>query len=370
MPHHLALLALRRLRHPHPRPLLRQLAQRGWHRVAPWLPWVGVVLLLALLLQAAPPWEMKAALDRADLRLTLPVLACTLGSLVLRAMRWHLLVQAIAAPNSLLDSLLLYTAAQAALLIPGGQFLLPVLQRSQHGTLIRRSAATILVQELVWGLLVLPAALPGIPEYHPAGWLLLISFVFNVGTSVALLHGDLMRLILRLLRHVPFLRHHTGHLAELQLHFGTIAGSRAAILGSLLDMAAIGLLGLAFYFALQAVGAAHLGWIDGLAVYSLGAAVGTISALPGGLGATEDISTLVLTRLGLTPGTAAAATLLFRAANVLIGSALGWLVLVLGARRMNVHPSIGGLIRAVRGAQAHVEGGTPIHRPPERALQE
>jgi hypothetical protein len=32
-----------------------------------------------------------------------------------------------------------FTAALAAVLILGGQFLLPVLQRSQHGTLVRRS---------------------------------------------------------------------------------------------------------------------------------------------------------------------------------------------------------------------------------------
>jgi len=42
----------------------------------------------------------------------------------------------------------------------------------------------------------------------------------------------------------------------------------------------------------------------GLAVYALGSSVGTLSLLPGGLGANEDISTLVLTHLGVEAGTA------------------------------------------------------------------
>src|SRR2546423_10206199 len=144
-----------------------------WKRIAPWLPWVGVLVLLALLIQTVHPAALAAALRHAQLWLLLPVVGCVLAAMVLRGIRWHLLLQAIAAPNTLSDSIILFTAAQAALLVPGGQFLLPVLQRSQHGTLVRRCAPTILVQELVYGLLVLPAALPGVPPYHPAGWRLL-----------------------------------------------------------------------------------------------------------------------------------------------------------------------------------------------------
>lgn len=323
-----------------------------WRRLSVWLPWLAVLVLLGLLIQAVHPANLALALQHANLWLLLPILGCGVAGLVLRAIRWHLLLGAIKAPNSLLDSILLFTASQSVLLVPGGQFLLPVLQRSQHGTLVRQSAATILVQELVFGLLVLPAALPGLPAYHYGGLLLFLAFVFSGGTAAAFLHGDVSRFGLSLAARVPFLRHHVPSFAEVQRHFVLVASSKAAIWGSIFDMLAIGAAGTGLYLALFAVGATQLTWPDALAIYALGSAVGTVSALPGGVGANEDISTLVLTRMGLAAGPAAAAVLLFRVVNLLMGIGLGWAVLFLASRRFQVHPSFRGLVQACRGVQA------------------
>jgi uncharacterized membrane protein YbhN (UPF0104 family) len=340
-----------------------------WPLVRPWLPWLSIVILLFLLIQAVHPASLLAALRHAQLWLLIPVLGCGLVSLILRSIRWHLLLKAIRAPNSLLDSIILFSAAQAALLVPGGQFLLPVLQRSQYGTLIRRSAPTILVQELVYGLLVLPAALPGVPPYHPAGWLLLVALLFNAGTAFALLNGSILRRIVAAAHHSPLLRNHIGNLNEMQQHVATVASSRWAIYGTLFDMAAIAFAGLGLLLSLRAVGALQITWIDSMAVYALGSAVGTLSALPGGIGANEDISTLVLHNMGLNAGTAAAATLLFRVVNLLMGTIIGWVVLALASSRLKVHPSFAGIAQAVRGAEEKVVEGKQPPKPPEQYLR-
>ena len=340
-----------------------------WKRLGPWLPWIGVLALLALLIQAAHPAALLHAIRHARLWLLLPVLGCGLVGLVLRGIRWHLLLKAISAPNTLLDSILLFTAAQAALLVPGGQFLLPVLQRSEHGTLIRRSAPTILVQELIFGLLVLPAALPGVPSYHPAGWMLLVALIFNAGTGIFLLQGRVLRWGLRLVARIPFLRDHIHNMDELQEHFVTVASSKEAAWGTIFDMGAIGLAGLGFYLSLRAVGVTEVTWIDSMAVYALGSSVGTLSALPGGLGANEDVSTLVLGHLGVAAGPAAAATLLFRVVNLLMGTAVGWAVLILARRRLKIHPSLGGLAKAVRGAEKRTVEGENTDPSPDRYLK-
>lgn len=340
-----------------------------WKRLGPWLPWIGILVLLAILIQAVHPAALLAALRHARLWLLLPVLGCGLAGLVLRGMRWHLLLQAIAAPNSLLDSILLFTAAQAALLVPAGQFLLPVLQRSEHGTLIRRSAPTILVQELIFGLLVLPAALPGVPSYHPAGWMLLVALIFNAGTGIFLLQGRVLRWGLRLVQHIPIVRNHVHNLAELQENFVTVASSKEAAWGTIFDMAAIGLAGLGFYLSLRAVGVSGISWVESMAVYALGSSVGTLSALPGGLGANEDVSTLVLGHLGVATGAAAAATLLFRVVNLLMGTTVGWIVLVLARRRLQIHPTMDGLAKAVRGAEKRTVAGNEADPSPERYLK-
>ncbi|HWE63526.1 MAG TPA: lysylphosphatidylglycerol synthase transmembrane domain-containing protein [Chloroflexota bacterium] len=340
-----------------------------WRKLRPWLPWAGVLVLLLLLIQAVHPAALWAALLKAQLWLLLPILACGLLGLLLRGIRWHLLLQAIGAPNTMLDSIILFTAAQSAVLLPGGQFLLPVLQRSEHGTAIRRSAPTILVQELIFGLLMLPAALPGVPPYHPAGWMLLAALVFNAGTGIFLLQSRVLNWALGLVSRVPFIRDHVHNLSELQQHFVLVARSPAVIWGTVFDMGTIALSGLGFYLSLLAVHATHITWIDATAIYALGSSVGTLSALPGGLGANEDVSTLVLGHMGVTVGQAAAGTLLFRVVNLIMNTAVGWAVLLLARRRLNVHPSPAGLANAVRGAEQKTLQGPASGAAPERALQ-
>ena len=340
-----------------------------WTRSAPWLPWAGVLVLLALLIRAVHPAALAAALRHAQLWLLLPVVGCVLAGLVLRGIRWHLLLKAIAAPNTLADSIILLTAAQAAQLVPGGQFLLPVLQRSQHGTLVRRSVPTILVQGLVYGLLVLPAALPGVPPYHPAGWMLLVAFIFNAGTSIFLLQSRVLRWALRLVGRIPFLSGRVRDVSELQERFAAVASSKAALWGTIFDMGAIGLMGLGLFLSLRAVGVMQITWVESTAVYALGSSVGTLSALPGGVGANEAVSTLVLSRLGAAAGAAAAATLLFRVTSLIVGTGVGWIVLLLARERLKVHPSMTGLVQAVRGAEKQTVAGPRAEPAPERHLK-
>lgn len=321
-------------------------------RVGAWLPWAGVLALLALLVAAVHLSALIGALRHANLWLLIPILGCSLLAMALRGVRWHLLLRAIDAPNTLPDSLILFTAAQAAQLVPGGLLLLPVLQRSQFGTLVRRSAPTILVQDILFGLLVLPAALPGVLAYHPAAWLLVADLIITAGTGLALWQRRALRWGLRLARRIPVLHERMRGLTEVQESFVAVATSRTALWGAMLDMGAIGLAGLGILLSLRAVGVIHLSWVNSVAIYALGTAAGTLSALPGGIGANEDVSALVLAHMGVMVGRAAAATLLFRAVTLVLRTAIGWLVLLAASRRLHIHPSLGGLIAAIRGAEA------------------
>src|SRR5581483_8291930 len=259
----------------------------------------------------------------------------------LRAMRWHLLIRTVNAPNSWTDSLLLFSAAQAAVMVPAGQFLLPVLQKSQHGTLIRRSAATVLVQEILFGILILPAAVPGVfPHYQVGGWLLLGAFIVSVGGGALILHEGVSNICFWLMHRVPFARKHTDHLRDLRQHVVDVIGTREAVLGSSLDIAAIAVAGTGFYIALVGLGQAHIGWVGAIATYAFGNAVATLSALPGGLGANEDASTAMLGHLGLAAGPAAAATIIFRALTLVLGTSVGIGVLLLCRRRFKMQTSL------------------------------
>ncbi|HUZ76914.1 MAG TPA: lysylphosphatidylglycerol synthase transmembrane domain-containing protein [Chloroflexota bacterium] len=322
-----------------------------------WLPLLVIAALLYLLLSAVSPSKLLAAAIHFRLVYLLPLLATYLVYLVLRALRWHLLLHTFGVPNSALDSILLFTGAQAALLIPAGQFLLPVLQKSQHGTLIRRSAATVLVQELLFGVLALPAALPGASSIPFAGTLLGIAFAISVVAGAVMLHEPTARACIRLLGHLPFRDHHLASLDDLRRNVAQLASTRAAIAGSLLDMAAIAAAGTSLFISLLGLGITGPGWIGATAAYAFGNAAAVVTSLPGGLGASEDTSTFVLSKMGVAAGPAAAGILIFRASTLLFGTALGWTVLVLCRRRFHIHPSIDGIISAIRGCVRQAEAG-------------
>jgi uncharacterized membrane protein YbhN (UPF0104 family) len=331
--------------------------KRAWPNLRRWAPLLIAGIILYLIVLAVNPRNLAAAARNFDWVYLLPLACCYLLYLAFRSARWHLLMQPLRAPNSWLDSLLLFAAAQSAVMVPAGQFLLPVLQKSQHGTLIRRSAATVLVQEIIFGILVLPAALPGILGYHVAGWILLAAAVISVGAGALVLHEGVANICLFVIHHLPLVRRHDSHLRDLRNHCVMVVNTPEAILGSVFDLAAIAAAGTGFYIALVGLGQAHVGWVGAIGTYAFGNAVATLTALPGGLGANEGASVGVLNHLGLAPGPAAAATLIFRAVTLLLGTLLGWLVLLLCRRRFRMTTSLTSLLTAAaKGSQeAHSE---------------
>lgn len=350
-------------------PALRSMLRRFWHILRTWAPWLLVLALLALLVSVINPRALWASADQIRWVYCLPIAGAFVLYLALRAVRWHLLLRPLRVPNSLLDSLLLFTGAQAATLVPAGQFLLPVLQKSQHGTLIRRSAATVVVQELIFGLLLIPAALPDVPFYHQAGWFLLASFLLSFLAGVALLQEQIASAGLKLLRKVPLLRRFAPELAELRTQVALVARTSQAVWGSVLELASIAAMGTALYLALLALGVS-VGWVGALATYAFSASVGALSSLPGGLGANEDMSVFLLARMGLAVGPAGVATLLFRAETLLLGTLSGWGVLIFFRRRFRIHPSLKGLLEAIQRSEEELETLQESPLPDEGPLDE
>jgi len=96
-----------------------------------------------------------------------------------------------------------------------------------------------MIQELVFGLLLIPAALPDPPLYRLAGLLLLIAFLLAFPARVGLLQEHVAQLGLRLMGKIPFLNMHVPQLEELRKHVALVAYTKEAILRSALDLASI-----------------------------------------------------------------------------------------------------------------------------------
>ncbi len=297
------------------------------------------VILIYLLVSTVHPQELAQAVRGFNWVLLWPLAGSYVIYLLCRALRWHFLLRPMQAPNSVADSLLLFSAAQAAVLVPAGQFLLPLLQKRQHGTLIGRSVATVLVQEIIFGVLVLPAALPGIHGYPLGGFLLLSAFLLSTGAVFILLHDGTANAGIFCANLVPFLRKKVPDFRDLRNYIVALVNTREALVGSLLDVAAIAAAGTGLYITLLGLGLGHIGWIGAVGTYGLGNAVATLSAMPGGLGANEDVSTAVLSHMGATSGSAAAGTLIFRAFTLAFGTLIGVTVLLLCRQRFQGLPA-------------------------------
>ncbi|MGH2468911.1 MAG: lysylphosphatidylglycerol synthase domain-containing protein, partial [Chloroflexota bacterium] len=144
---------------------------------------------------------------------------------------------------------------------------------------------------------------------------------------------------------VPALRGHVRSFRDLRHHIVRLVTTPEALLGSLLDLAAIAAGGTGLFIVLAGLGLAHTGWIVAIASYALGTAAATLSALPGGLGANEDIGTAVLSHMGVAAGPAAAGMLIFRAVTLIGGTLVGLAVLLLLKRHLRggLSFSLGGL---------------------------
>ncbi len=79
---------------------------------------------------------------------------------------------------------------------------------------------------------------------------------------------------------------------------------------------------------------------------------------------------LLLVRMGLPAGPAAVATLLFRAETLLLGTLVGWGVLILFRQRFRIHPSLKGVVEAVQKSEEEVETGQEKPLPVEGPLDE
>lgn len=165
------------------------------------------------------------------------------------------------------------------------------------------------------------------------------------------------------LDHVPFLRKHGPEFRDLRDSVAFVANTREAVFGSVLDMAAIAAAGTGLFVVLVGLGQPGARWTGALGTYAFGNAVATLSSLPGGLGANEDVSTAVLSHMGMAAGAAAAAVLIFRAVTLLLGTIVGWVALFAYRRRFQVKPSLSGMVAAVQRSEQEAEAGGEPRRP-------
>ena len=234
---------------------------------------------------------------------SMAALACLLaaGNYLVRFVRWEYYLRVLGVRVAPRDSLSVFLAGFALTVTPGklGEAVKALLLRASHGVPAARTAPIVIAERVTdlvaLLLLALAARLPGVRRFAPK--------LSEFHRSTALL-----------LRPTPLL-------------LATVLSTGSWMLECM-----------AFWVVVGGFPGAHVELRAATFIYASMTIAGALSFLPGGLGVTEAgmLAMLVKFGVGLTRGSAAAATFVTRACTLWFAVALGLPALVLYARRKHV----------------------------------
>ena len=289
---------------------------------------LGILAMLGLAF-----WSDLTSLEKVFSRFQwgfFPVaLSCTLFNYALRFLKWHYYVRRIGARDlTASDSARLFVAGFPLAMTPGkvGEALKAFWLSEWSGVPFSRGLPVVLAERFSDGLAVLALSALGVfsvPDLWPA-------FLATLGISLTIVIFSqirpLMLAILRAMEGWPFLGPTIHPLREFYEAGYLLLQPKPLLLAVTLGTVSWLGEGIGFFFillglGLPASGSTLTGAVFVLAVSTL---VGSISTLPGGVGAAEaSITALLLLTLTSDHAAAGAATLLIRLATLWFGVALG-----------------------------------------------
>lgn len=260
------------------------------------------------------------------------VLLLTLFNYILRFFKWHYYLGLVGVKDyALLKSARLFLAGFPLAVTPGkvGEALKAVWLERETGLPISKGISVVLAERISDGLGVLLLSTMGViayPRYWPV-------FAIVLGGLIILIVIIQMRpaalWFLDLVSKLPILKRISEGLMD--FYEGSYAIFRPRALLVAVTIGTISWLGegIGMYLVLLGLGISP-GWgtlSSAVFILAFSTVVGAVSALPGGLGAAEaSIAGMLILLLGLSSGTAAAATLIIRFATLWFAVFLGLVV--------------------------------------------
>lgn len=266
--------------------------------------------------------------------LFLPVIALVLWNYLLRFIKWQYFLGRVGVRDlPLLESVRIFVAGFPLAVTPGkvGETLKAVWLNKSSSISTARGVSVVLAERIGDGLAMLVLSLLGViayPQYWPAFLavlVLLLSFILVSQIRPAALA------LLKLGERLPLISRLSHSLHDLYEGSYSLFRPGAALFSVMVGTVSWLAEGIALYVVLLGLGVPPDRDTLALAVFVLAfsTVIGAMSALPGGLLATDaSIAGMLVLLLNLEAGTAAAATLLIRLATLWFAVALGLAVWV------------------------------------------
>jgi uncharacterized protein (TIRG00374 family) len=306
---------------------------RVLRRAAPSL--VGIAALAALVV-GVDPVAFRNSVAHFHIALLAPVVVVSLGYYFVQGLRWHQLLRDVGARLRWQDSVLLNYAGQATALLPLGELTRAVLAAEAGDVEFGSVVATVTVQELIYTLVLILFAVPGLLALQHAFAGVVVALCLTMGIFVALTWCPAYRWLRRGVAHTPLVRRFLRDVDRLHNDTVVLLRHRSTLTGSWLSaLQAAGTIS-AFWMVAEALAPGQLSWRDAAFVYAVSNLAGALSLIPGGIGAYEASVVGLLVGVGIHPATATAIALVQRLADKGLATLVGFAGYAVARRRLRV----------------------------------
>jgi glycosyltransferase 2 family protein len=296
---------------------------------------IGVAAIAALVL-GIDPKQFGAAVEHFRLALLPAIVAVSVGYYLLQGVRWHQLLRAVGVPLQLGETVLVNFAGQATAVLPLGELTRAVLVTEATGTPFGAVVATVTVQELIYTMVLIVFAVPGllgVPHALPG---VLAALALTALVFVSLSWCPAYRWLRAAISHVPGVRNLLHDVDELHNDMTLLLRHRDTLLGAWISAAQAALVITALWLVAAALDPGALSWPGAALVFAVSNVAGALSLIPGGIGAYEASVVGLLVGLGVGPGVAAAVALVQRLADKGLATAIGFAGYAVARRRLGV----------------------------------
>ncbi|HEY6538408.1 MAG TPA: lysylphosphatidylglycerol synthase transmembrane domain-containing protein [Candidatus Dormibacteraeota bacterium] len=291
--------------------------------------------ILGLLVEYVRPDELGGALGRFHLVYLPVVLGLSLAYYLLKGYQWHLFLKPLKLDHGAVETILIYLAGQPTAVLPLGELSRAFILRQHAKVSLGEVSATVVVQELLYPIGLIAAALPGAGQFPGAQAAVAVALLGILTISTILLWPRAFNFVMRFAVRVPLIRRYSADLISLHRDVIFIARRPAtlgpALLGPVAAVIAIAM----FYFTIRSVGV-EIGLYQAAFVYAIAHLAGGVSLLPGGIGAYEGSMTLLLAAFGVATPVAVAIAILNRAFDRLLVTIVGAAVFFAIRRPLNL----------------------------------
>lgn len=262
------------------------------------------------------------------------VLSLSLGNYFFRFLKWHYYVKLLAIKLKPGDSLLIFMSGLAMSATPGkvGELLKSYLIKKTVNESISKTAPIVLAERVTDFLSLLFIAILGVYFFDYGHLIVTATSLFFILLIIILASPKIAKIILHTFSKIRPISKYIHNLESAYNSILQMMKIKPLILMYLLSIIAWGFECYGFYFILSALEIPFsIMWAS--FAYAFSTIIGSITMMPGGLGATEGSLTFLLIREGIEKNLSLAATFITRAATLWFAILLGVISLIFFQRK-------------------------------------